>query len=214
MSDKPTRHIPSEINLHQKSRILSIRFDDGRQFELPCEYLRVFSRAAEVRAMQHPVSGKEAVNITAIEPQGQYAVRLVFDDGHDTGIYSWDTLYELGDKQEANWQGYLERLRELGIERREASGRLRVKLLYFAYLVKKMRKESEEVELPERVKDVATLLDFLRKRRVGVAPLFEDDKVRVTINRQFAEPFTRLENGDEVALVPTSPVAPATPDLI
>jgi DUF971 family protein/molybdopterin converting factor small subunit len=214
MSDKPTRHIPSEINLHQKSRILSIRFDDGRQFELPCEYLRVFSRAAEVRAMQHPVSGKEAVNITAIEPQGQYAVRLVFDDGHDTGIYSWDTLYELGDKQEANWQGYLERLRELGIERREASGRLRVKLLYFAYLVKKMRKESEEVELPERVKDVATLLDFLRKRRVGVAPLFEDDKVRVTINRQFVEPFTRLENGDEVALVPTSPVAPATPDLI
>ncbi len=214
MTDKPTRHIPSEINLHQKSRILSIRFDDGRQFELPCEYLRVFSRAAEVRTMKQPVTGKEEVNITAIEPQGQYAVRLQFDDGHDTGIYSWDTLYELGEQQETNWQEYLQRLQQLGIERKSSEGRLRIKLLYFAYLVKKMRKESEEIELPERVRDVATLLDFLRRRRMGVAPLFEDDKVRVTINRQFAEPFTKLENGDEVGLVPTSPVAPATPDLI
>jgi DUF971 family protein/molybdopterin converting factor small subunit len=214
MTDKPTRHSPSEINLHQKSRILSIRFSDGRQFELPCEYLRVFSRAKEVRTMDQPVTGKEEVNISAIEPQGQYAVRLVFDDGHDTGIYSWDTLYDLGEKQEANWQAYLGRLQELGIERKESDGRLRVKLLYFAYLVKKLRKETEEIELPERVKDVAGLLEFLRKRRVGVAPLFEEDKVRVTINRQFAEPFTKLENGDEVGLVPTSPVAPATPDLI
>ncbi len=214
MTDKPTRHSPSEINLHQKSRILSIRFSDGRQFELPCEYLRVFSRAKEVRTMDQPVTGKEEVNISAIEPQGQYAVRLVFDDGHDTGIYSWDTLYDLGEKQEANWQAYLGRLQELGIERKVSDGRLRIKLLYFAYLVKKLRKETEEIELPERVKNVAGLLEFLRKRRVGVAPLFEEDKVRVTINRQFAEPFTKLENGDEVGLVPTSPVAPATPDLI
>ena len=214
MSEQVNRHIPSEINLHQKSRILSIRFDDGKQFELPCEYLRVFSRAAEVRTMDQPVTGKEGVNITAIEPQGRYAVRLEFDDGHDTGIYSWDTLYQLGEQQAANWQNYLQRLQELDIERKTSEGRLRIKLLYFAYLVQKLRTESEEIELPERVRDVASLLDFLGMRRRGAAPLFAEGQVRVTINRQFAEPFTKLENGDEVGLVPTSPMAPATPDLI
>jgi len=214
MSEQHSRHTPTEINLHQKSRILSIGFADGKTFELPCEYLRVFSKAAEVRTMDHPVTGKEEVNITAVEPQGKYAVRLVFDDGHDTGIYSWDTLYTLGENKEANWQAYLQRLRDMGYERRESTGRVKVKLLYFAYLVKKLRKESEEVELPEAVQDVTSLLDFLRRRKPGAAPLFADDQIRVTVNRQFAEPFTRLESGDEVGLVPTSPVAPATPDLI
>lgn len=214
MSEQATRHTPAEINLHQKSRILSIRFDDGRSFELPCEYLRVFSRAAEVRAMKQPVTGKEEVTITAIEPQGQYAVRLIFDDGHDTGIYSWDTLYKLGENREANWREYLHKLAELGIERREPEGRIRIQLLYFAYLVQKLRKESETLELPERVRDVAGLLEYLRRRKPEAAPLFADDQVRITVNRQFAEPFTRLETGDEVGLVPTSPVAPPTPDLI
>lgn len=214
MSEQATRHLPTAINLHRKSRILSIGFNDGKSFELPCEYLRVFSKAAEVRTLTKPITGKEEVNITAVEPQGQYAVRLVFDDGHDTGIYSWDTLYELGEKKEENWQTYLARLDEIGYERKETEGRLRIKLLYFAYLVKKMRKESEEVELPEAVKDVASLLEFLRRRKSGAAPLFADDQVRVTINRQFAEPFTRLEMGDEIGIVPVSPVAPATPDLI
>ena len=214
MSDNTSRHTPKEINLHRKSRILSIGFDDGENFELPCEYLRVFSKAAEVRAMQQPVTGKEKVNIERIELQGHYAVQLVFDDGHDTGIYSWDTLYELGENRERNWTAYLARLQEIGVKRKESSVRLRIKLLYFAYLVQKMRKESEEAELPEKVKDVAGLLEFLRWRKPEAAPLFADDRVRVTVNRQFAEPFTRLEDGDEVALTPTSPMAPATPGLI
>ncbi len=214
MSDQSSRHTPTEINLHRKSRILSIGFDDGNSFELPCEYLRVFSKAAEVRAMEQPVTGKEEVNIERIEPQGHYAVQLVFDDGHDTGIYSWDTLYELGESKARNWDAYLARLQALGVERKESSGRLRIELLYFAYLVKKMRKESEGVELPEKVKDVAGLLEFLRRRKPEAAPLFADDQVRVTVNRQFAESFTRLASGDEVSLTPTSPVAPATPGLI
>ena len=90
-SQEPTRRHPTEINLHSKSRILSIAFDDGARFELPCEYLRVFSRAAEERLLDQPATGKEGVNIERIEPQGQYAIRIVFDDGHDTGIYSWDS---------------------------------------------------------------------------------------------------------------------------
>jgi DUF971 family protein/molybdopterin converting factor small subunit len=214
MTDQTSRHTPTAIELHQKSHLLAITFDDGSRFELPCEYLRVFSKAAEVRTMDHPLTGKEQVNITAIEPQGQYAVRLVFDDGHDTGIYSWDTLYQLGREQEKNWQDYLERLQALGYQRREDSGRRRVRLLYFAYLVKKLRRETEELDLPSSVTTVAELLAFLRRRRPDAAPLFADGRIRITVNRQFAEPFTRLEDGDEVGLVPTSPIAPATPDLI
>jgi len=214
MSDTSTRDTPTEIKLHQKARLLAIAFDDGKQFELPCEYLRVFSKAAEVRTMERPVTGKEEVNIERIEQQGQYALRLVFDDGHDTGIYSWDTLYELGQKREENWAAYLAKLQELGIERTESTGPRRIRVLYFAYLVQKLRKQSEELELPEKVQDVTGLLEFLRRRKGEAAPLFADDNLRVTVNRQFAEPFTPLADGDEVSLTPVTPVAPATPGLI
>lgn len=104
--------IPTEINLRQKSRILEIAFDDGERFELPCEYLRVFSTSAEVQAAKERgeiVKGKEEVNITQIEPVGSYAVNLHFDDGHNTGIFSWNTLYELGKNYEKNWQEYLQK---------------------------------------------------------------------------------------------------------
>lgn len=215
MSDQPTRHIPTEINLHAKSRVLSITFDDGASFELPCEYLRVFSKAAEVRTLGQPVTGKEGVNIERIEPQGQYAVRILFDDGHDTGIYSWDTLYALGANKEANWAGYLERLERMGYQRQEPDvGEKRVKLLYFSWLVPKMRKESEQVTLPKEVGDVESLLVWLGRRKKGAAVLFEPRRVRVTVNKQFTEGFTKLHDGDEIGIVPTSPTAPATPDLV
>jgi DUF971 family protein len=112
---------PTEIKLHQTSRILEVAFEDGARFELPCEYLRVFSPSAEVRGHGPGtgtlVTGKEAVNITAIEPIGNYAVRLVFDDGHATGLYSWNILYDLGRDQERQWQDYLGRLAEAGYQR-------------------------------------------------------------------------------------------------
>ena len=105
---------PTEINLHQVSRQLDIAFDDGRTFTLPVEYLRVFSPSAEVRGhgpgQEVLQTGKSQVNISAIEPVGMYAVKLVFSDGHDTGIYSWDYLYDLGAKQDSNWKSYLEKL--------------------------------------------------------------------------------------------------------
>lgn len=215
MSDRPTRHVPTEIKLHAKSRILSIGFADGASFELPCEYLRVFSRAAEVRTMGKPVTGKEEVNIERIEPQGQYAIRLVFDDGHETGIYSWDTLYSLGVDKERNWAGYLEGLARIGYRRQEPEqGERRVRLLYFSWLAQKLRKESEQVAVPASVPDVETLLVWLGRRRKGMAVLFEKGRVRVTVNKQFTEGFTRLHDGDEIGIVPTSPTAPPTPDLI
>ena len=107
---------PTEIKLHQASRVLEVAFEDGRHFQLPCEFLRVFSPSAEVRGhgpgSATLVTGKERVNIDTIEPVGHYAVRLVFDDGHATGLYSWNVLYDLGVNQEHNWQDYLRRVAE------------------------------------------------------------------------------------------------------
>lgn len=113
---------PTDINLHQKSRMLEIAFDDGKRYSLSCEFLRVYSPSAEVRGhgpgQEVLQLGKEQVNITAIEPIGNYAIKLVFDDGHDTGIYSWETLYEMGESQEALWQDYLQRLQQAGHKRK------------------------------------------------------------------------------------------------
>ncbi len=113
--------IPTEIKLHQQSRILEVAFNDGSRFEMPCEYLRVFSPSAEVRGhgpgQEVLQVGKKNVEIKAIEPVGQYAVVLVFTDGHDSGIYSWDYLYDLGRKQDFYWQAYLRRLEEAGESR-------------------------------------------------------------------------------------------------
>ncbi|HCA27946.1 MAG TPA: 1-(5-phosphoribosyl)-5-((5-phosphoribosylamino)methylideneamino)imidazole-4-carboxamide isomerase, partial [Betaproteobacteria bacterium] len=99
---------PTEIKLHQQSRVLDIAFDNGERFTLPCEFLRVYSPSAEVRghgAGQETLQvGKKDVEINRIEPVGHYAVVLVFSDGHDTGIYSWDYLYDLGSRQEALWR--------------------------------------------------------------------------------------------------------------
>lgn len=116
-----SRHVPTEINLNRRTRILTISFDDER-FDMTCEYLRVHSPSAEVQGHgpgQDVLQvGKESVNITAIEPMGNYAIKPVFDDGHDSGIFSWDTLYALGKNQKENWNRYLARLEEAGYERK------------------------------------------------------------------------------------------------
>lgn len=116
MSD--TKPIPTDITLHQQSRILEAVFDDGSRFELPCEYLRVYSPSAEVRGhgpgQEVLQVGKEKVNIVAVEPVGTYAVLLRFDDGHDTGIFAWETLYELGVNRKRYWGDYLQRLADAG----------------------------------------------------------------------------------------------------
>jgi DUF971 family protein len=113
--------IPTLIKLHNRSRILELEFEDGRHFELSCEYLRVFSPSAEVRGhgpgQEVLQTGKEKVNIVSIEPVGTYAVKLVFDDEHDSGIYSWDVLYDLGINHRQNWHEYEQCLARAGIER-------------------------------------------------------------------------------------------------
>ena len=113
---------PVEIRLRTKSRILEVTFDDGAHYKLPAEYLRVHSPSAEVKGHGVEtgvlVSGKEEVAVTAVEPVGLYAVRLLFDDGHDTGLYTWKYLRELGSEQEARWLAYTQRLEKAGLKRR------------------------------------------------------------------------------------------------
>lgn len=109
---------PTEINLQKQSKILVIKFDDGAEFEMSCEYLRVHSPSAEVQG-HGPGEGvlqvdKEDVGIDHIEPVGNYAVQIYFDDEHNTGIYSWDTLYRLGADKDRNWKDYLDRLQVAG----------------------------------------------------------------------------------------------------
>jgi DUF971 family protein len=110
---------PVEIKLRRQSRVLDVAFDDGQRYELPFEYLRVYSPSAEVRGhgpgQETLQLGKHEVLVRAVDPVGNYAVRLVFDDGHDTGLYTWGYLYELGVTRAAKWQQYLDRLQKLGI---------------------------------------------------------------------------------------------------
>jgi DUF971 family protein len=113
--------VPTEIKLRTESRLLDVRFDDGSHFELPFEYLRVFSPSAEVKGHGGGegalVQGKHQVGISGIEPVGNYALRLFFDDGHNTGLYSWAVLLQLGKDRHANWARYQERCAEADISR-------------------------------------------------------------------------------------------------
>ena len=119
--DHPNALVPNELKLHQKSRLLEMSFDDGVRFLLSYEFLRVFSPSAEVRGhgpgQEVLQTGKRNVDIVALEPVGNYGVKPIFSDGHDSGIYSWDVLYELGLHQDELWQAYLARLEAEGASR-------------------------------------------------------------------------------------------------
>ncbi len=113
--------VPTEIKLHQKSRVLELTFAGGERFELPYELLRVYSPSAEVRGhgpgQEVLQVGKRDVAITSVEPVGSYAIQPRFSDGHDTGIYSWDYLHHLGTNRERLWQEYLARMQAAGASR-------------------------------------------------------------------------------------------------
>jgi DUF971 family protein len=112
---------PTAITVHQASRVLEVAFNDGRSFRIPFELMRVYSPSAEVQGhgpgQEVLQTGKREVEIVEVEPVGQYALQPRFSDGHDSGIFSWEYLYRLGDQQDALWQRYEERLREAGLDR-------------------------------------------------------------------------------------------------
>lgn len=117
-SGSPT---PQAITVHEQSRVLEIAFDDGAQFRIPFELLRVYSPSAEVQGhgpgQEVLQTGKRDVGINTIEPVGNYAIKPFFSDGHESGLYTWEYLYQLGSQQDALWQQYLQRLEEAGMER-------------------------------------------------------------------------------------------------
>lgn len=111
--------IPVDIKLHKASRTLELGYADGRRFSLPAEYLRVLSPSAEVRGHGKPVlqTGKQQVALIGVEQAGRYALKLIFDDGHDSGLYSWDYLHQLATEHEQLWKAYLEQMSEAGASR-------------------------------------------------------------------------------------------------
>ncbi len=116
-----TSHHPTEIRVKREEKVLEIDFDDGKSFRLPAELLRVESPSAEVQghspADKKVVAGRRHVGIMGVEPVGNYAISIKFDDLHDSGIYSWDTLYEFGERQDEIWQAYLTALEAKGLSR-------------------------------------------------------------------------------------------------
>ena len=118
---EPDTPIPSEIRLHQKSRFLEIAYDNGERYKLDFEFLRVFTPSAEARGhgpgQETLQTGKRDVDIERIEPVGSYAIRPIFSDGHDSGLYSWDLLYNLGKHRDDLWQEYLKQIEANGLSR-------------------------------------------------------------------------------------------------
>ena len=123
---RDTGRTPTDIRLHRGSGVLELQYDDGRRFQLSAEYLRVYSPSAEVRGHGPGQAvlqvGKERVGISDLEPVGNYALRIHFDDGHNTGLYSWDLLYDLGENHARYWQEYLDSLAEAGYQREGGTG--------------------------------------------------------------------------------------------
>jgi len=197
---------PEELKLDRQARELHVRFGDGTEFVLPCEYLRIFSPSAEVktaRARGDLVSDKQDVNIERIEPYGTYAVRLYFDDGHNTGIYSWETLHELGQNYQRNWQEYLMEL-ERKTEAAEETDERAITVLLFATLAEQLGQERLYLTLSGEVTSVAELLYWLRQRDDTWHEAINPSRITVTVNRQLADTTTQLHHGDEISLTPTN----------
>ena len=195
--------VPTEIRLNRSLRELEVTFDDGAHFKYPCEYLRAFSPAAEVKAVRkkgEAVEVRQNINIERVSPVGGYAVQLVFNDGHDTGIYSWKTLYQLGQRQKENWRDYL-RQRKTNTKA-TASGERKIEILYFTTLAHITDNLQESVVLPEKVRTVQDLLARLSKRGELWAQQLDPQGISVTINKQFVALAHEIQDGDEIALVP------------
>jgi len=201
-----TEFTPVEINLHKKSRLLEIKFDTGENFRLSCEYLRTHAKSAEVATSNIPIAGKIDVNIDSIEAQGTYGLRLFFNDGYDQGIFSWSTLYELGTNESQNWAHYLTELEKYKLDRGIAAqsnqGPAIITILYFMDKLVEFTQEEEKLELTDTINTVEQLLELLRSRGLRWKRAFAEDSIQFTVNKEFAELFTRLEHGDEIALIP------------
>ena len=201
---------PTHIAIHQKSKVLEIHFSDGSQHNLPFEYLRVFSPSAEVRAAKNRgeiIRGKQDVVITGAEPVGSYALRLIFDDGHDTGVYSWETLHKLACDYTTNWESYQKELATADATGNKTNS---IKLLLFMTLAEIAETESLDIELSGTLKKISDLLSYLGQHYPALQPALKPDALTITVNKQFASLEHNLLAGDEVALVPKAATKSST----
>ncbi|GMR18831.1 MAG: hypothetical protein BMS9Abin33_1276 [Gammaproteobacteria bacterium] len=207
MPGDSTEPVPTDITLHRNTRILEVTFSDGADFRFSCEYLRVFSPSAEVKVLANRgevVTGKQDVNINQITPMGNYAIKIDFDDGHDTGIYSWPTLYELGKDQDKNWAAYEQKV----IDNRSSeiqSGPVSVHILYFVNLPDELGIDNETSELPDSVTTVNNLVEWLKARGEVWEKALGQYPLKITVNKQFVETDFLLKHNDEIAIVPVPP---------
>jgi DUF971 family protein/molybdopterin converting factor small subunit len=195
--------VPDHIALHQQSRELEIHFSNGAKYHLPCEYLRVFSPSAEVKAAKNRgeiIRGKQDVNISALEPVGSYAIRIIFDDGHDSGIYSWSTLKLLSENFDENWQQYQQQIQYSA----DSLGERCIRVLFFNRLVDLLGTESLELKLDDATENVSDVIDLLMQNGENWNQGLDKQKLTITVNKQFSPLDQQLFDGDEVALVPKS----------
>jgi DUF971 family protein/molybdopterin converting factor small subunit len=207
MNDVYEGPYPTEVKRHQRTRLLELRYGDGALFLMPAEYLRAYSPDDDGEVdfpLGRVATGKEEVGIPSVIPVGNRGVRLHFDDGLASGPYGWGALYEVGERQAELWQHYLQRLQKKGSQRRVDTGGVRVKLLYFAKLVDRLGRGSEDADLPGTVTDVGGLLAWLRSRGGAWEVFLVDGQVKVTVNKAFARADTPVADGDEVAIVPAT----------
>lgn len=194
--DKQTAEMPTGIKLHKVSRYLEISYASGEKFNLPFEYLRTFSPVADEKVSREiggNISSKPDVNISAINPIGSYAIQIVFDDGHETGIYSWTRLYDMALNLQSDWEG-----RDKTISEKHQDERT-ITILYFAELENRLGLESETITLAEEVKTIDDLIPWLMTRRGE----WEDalaGTLKITVNRQFVGMADLIVDGDEIAL--------------
>lgn len=193
---------PTHIAVHQQSRQFEIHFNDGSEFSLPIEYLRVFSPSAEARVARQRgdlIRGKQQVNILKVEPMGAYAVRLVFDDGHDSGVYSWTTLKQLGDEYETNWQQYQQSLTAMA---QQSNAQPVIKVLLFMTLAERLGMDNFELELASESETVGEVIERLQARGDDWRENLDAKRLTITVNKQFADAQQIVFDGDEVAFVP------------
>ena len=198
--DNQPVQVPTGIKLHKGSRYLEVIYPNGDVYKLPCEYLRAFSPAAEEnisRTMGSAISRKKDVNISAINPVGSYALQIVFDDGHETGIYSWATLYDMSVNMKRDWEDRDSVSEE---DELEDEGERTITILYFAALAKRLELDNETITLPEDVVTISDLIPWLMTRG-GEWKRALAGNLKITVNRQFSDMSRKIHDDDEVALV-------------
>ena len=193
---KQTAEMPTGIKLHKGSRYLEINYASGESFNLPYEYLRAFSVNAEENHSYQKgdeISDKTDAKISLINPVGSYAIQIVFDDGHETGIYSWARLYDMALNLQSDWEG-----RDKTISAKHQDKRT-ITILYFSELENRLGLESETITLAEEVKTINDLIPWLMTRR-GEWEEALAGTLKVTVNRKFVSMTDLIVDGDEIAL--------------